>query len=96
MQFSTTRRRLSQTSAILNAPEPQAKEKISIPQPDGEEKVYSPKLEQIFKSISQLTLLEVAELSDLLKKRLNLPDAPIMSFNAAAAPAATAAQVVSS
>lgn len=58
---------------------------LAIPQPDSGSPA-SPKIEQIANSIAQLNLLEVAELSDLLKKKLNLPDTPMMGF--AAAPAA--------
>ncbi|KAL0267066.1 UNVERIFIED_CONTAM: hypothetical protein PYX00_009433 [Menopon gallinae] len=84
---------MSQASVTLNTPQPQVNQgPVAIPQPEGEEKVYSAKLEQIFQSISQLTLLEVAELSDLMKKRLNLPDAPVMSLGAVAAAPAAAAQ----
>lgn len=36
------------------------------------------KIEMIANHIVSLNLIEVAQLSDLLKKRLNLPDAPVM------------------
>ncbi|KAK6640486.1 hypothetical protein RUM44_012181 [Polyplax serrata] len=49
----------------------------------------SPKIEEIANNIAQLNLIEVAELTDLLKKKLNLPDAPMMGF--AGIPAAAAA-----
>ncbi|XP_017795179.1 PREDICTED: 39S ribosomal protein L12, mitochondrial [Habropoda laboriosa] len=38
----------------------------------------SPKVEQIADQIVTLNLIEAAQLSDVLKKRLNLPDAPMM------------------
>ncbi|XP_043512874.1 39S ribosomal protein L12, mitochondrial [Frieseomelitta varia] len=38
----------------------------------------SSKIEMIANQIVNLNLIEVAQLSDLLKKKLNLPDAPIM------------------
>lgn len=38
----------------------------------------NPKIDKIANDITALNLIEVAELSDLLKKRLNLPDAPVM------------------
>lgn len=42
------------------------------------------KIEQIANQIVSLNLIEVAQLSELLKKRLNLPDAmPMSSFVAA-------------
>lgn len=53
-------------------------EKLSIPVPEGTEKPANPKLLRIVTDISQLNLLEVSELSGLLKKTLNLPDAPMM------------------
>ncbi|MCJ1325986.1 hypothetical protein MMC10_002649 [Thelotrema lepadinum] len=50
----------------------------------------SPKVSQIVDQISQLTLLETADLVSSLKTRLNIPDLPIGGFAAgpAAAPAA--------
>ncbi|KAG5888752.1 hypothetical protein JTB14_021499 [Gonioctena quinquepunctata] len=53
-------------------------EKLTIPPPGGSDKVFAPKIEKLVTEISQLNLIEVSELSDLLKKRLNLPDAPVM------------------
>lgn len=49
-----------------------------MPQPEGEAKIFSPKIENLVNEITKLNLIEVGELSDLLKKRLNLPDAPLM------------------
>ena len=51
--------------------------------------VYPAKIVHIVESISQLTLLEVADLNALLKSRLNISDAPVMMAGgpAAAAPA---------
>ena len=52
--------------------------------------MFSPKLEKIATDISGLNILEVSELSQLLKKRLNLPDQPMMPANfAMAVPAQT-------
>lgn len=65
-------------------------ENLTIPPPSNVEKPASPKIEQLVTQISQLNLIEVSELSTLLKKRLNLPDAPVFpagGFAAAAAPA---------
>lgn len=65
-------------------------EKLTIPPPSNVEKPVSPKIDKLVTEISQLTLIEVSELSGLLKKRLNLPDAPVMpmgGFAVAAAPA---------
>lgn len=55
-----------------------AVEKLTIPVPEGVEKPVSLKIDKLVQEITALNLLEVAELSDVLKKRLNLPDAPVM------------------
>lgn len=58
--------------------------------PEGVDKPVSPKIDKLVTEISNLNLLEVSELSQVLKKRLNLPDAPLMPsggfFAGAAAP----------
>ena len=51
---------------------------LQVPQPEGEAKKFSPKIENLVNEITKLNLIEVGELSDLLKKRLNLPDVPLM------------------
>jgi hypothetical protein len=51
---------------------------LQVPQPEGEAKKFSPKIENLVNEITKLNLIEVGELNDLLKKRLNLPDAPLM------------------
>ncbi|KAK4650724.1 54S ribosomal protein L12, mitochondrial [Podospora pseudocomata] len=53
----------------------------------------SPKISAIVDQISQLTLLETADLVASLKSRLNIPDLPVGGFAAAAAPAAAPAAV---
>ncbi|XP_035736288.1 39S ribosomal protein L12, mitochondrial-like isoform X1 [Vespa mandarinia] len=53
-------------------------EPLTIPIPEGLDKPVNPKLDKIANDITSLNLIEVMELSNLLKKRLNLPDAPIM------------------
>nr|CAG4649052.1 EOG090X0O3H [Polyphemus pediculus] len=45
------------------------------------------KLHKIVSDISQLNLIEVAELNKLLKTTLNIPDAPMMAYGSAPAPA---------
>ncbi|XP_053680649.1 39S ribosomal protein L12, mitochondrial [Anopheles nili] len=71
-------------------------EKMTMPVPEGTEKPADPKLVSIVDSIARLNLLEVSELSTLLKRKLNLPDTAMMpaGFGAfaggAAAPAAVA------
>ncbi|KAI1304314.1 ribosomal protein L7/L12 C-terminal domain-containing protein [Xylaria venustula] len=51
----------------------------------------SPKITGIVDQISQLTLLETADLVSSLKSRLNIPDLPVGGFAAAAPAAAPAA-----
>ncbi|KAI0181075.1 ClpS-like protein [Hypoxylon sp. FL1284] len=51
----------------------------------------SPKIAGIVDQISQLTLLETADLVSTLKSRLNIPDLPVGGFAAAPAAAAPAA-----
>ncbi|XP_035903255.1 54S ribosomal protein L12, mitochondrial [Anopheles stephensi] len=67
--------------------------KLTIPVPEGTEKPADPKLVSIVDSIAQLNLLEVSELSTLLKRKLNLPDTAMMpaGFGAFAAGAGGAA-----
>ncbi|XP_011639940.1 39S ribosomal protein L12, mitochondrial [Pogonomyrmex barbatus] len=50
----------------------------SLPPPTGIDQPVNPKIDKIANDITALNLIEVAQLSDLLKKRLNLPDAPVM------------------
>lgn len=56
---------------------------FTAPIPEGVERPVNPKLLKIVTEISHLNLLEVSELSGLLKKTLNLPDAPMMAAFAA-------------
>ena len=51
------------------------------------------KISRIVEEISRLNLIEVAELNKVLKATLNIPDAPMMSY-AAAAPAQAAPKKV--
>ncbi|XP_076458910.1 large ribosomal subunit protein bL12m-like [Babylonia areolata] len=61
---------------------------IPSPHVEGQPKIYAPKIEKLVEDISQLTLLEVADLNELLKKTLNIQDTPMMAMGAVAAPAA--------
>merc|ERR1719400_1964194 len=57
--------------------------------PSAKKKIYPEKISTIVEQISKLNLLEVADLNELLKKRLNISDAPVMMASgtpAAAAP----------
>lgn len=65
-------------------------EKLSIPVPEGSDKPANPKLDTIVNQIAGLNLLEVSELSSLLKRKLNLPDTAMMPVGFAQGPAAAA------
>ncbi|EAA05705.3 54S ribosomal protein L12, mitochondrial [Anopheles arabiensis] len=70
--------------------------KLTIPVPEGTDKPADPKLAAIVDSIATLNLLEVSELSALLKRKLNLPDTAMMpagfgAFAGGPAPGAAAA-----
>ncbi|XP_065074321.1 uncharacterized protein mRpL12 [Ochlerotatus camptorhynchus] len=89
-------RRISTAINVRNAEAALASvaDKLTIPVPEGADKPVNPKLISIVDSIATLNLLEVSELSGLLKKKLNLPDAAMMpaGFGAGfAAPAAAPA-----
>ncbi|XP_057331897.1 39S ribosomal protein L12, mitochondrial [Microplitis mediator] len=58
--------------------------KLIIPAPEGTDGPLSPKIEKLVQDITALNLIEVAQLSDVLKKRLNLPDAPVMAVGSMA------------
>ncbi|KAK3596378.1 hypothetical protein CHS0354_036928 [Potamilus streckersoni] len=51
---------------------------IASPIAEGEAKNFSPKIHKIVDDISKLTLFEVADLNELLKKTLKIQDAPVM------------------
>ncbi|KAJ8371815.1 hypothetical protein AAFF_G00299930 [Aldrovandia affinis] len=67
---------------------------IAAPPLDGAPKSYSPKIEQLVSDIASLTLLEVSDLNELLKKTLNIQDVGMMPMGAIATGAAPAAQAV--
>lgn len=66
-------------------------ENLTIPPPSGSDRPPSPKIDKLATEIAQLNLIEVSELSSLLKKRLNLPDAPAFPAGAVLAPSAASA-----
>lgn len=84
--------RSMRTSSTLWNTAPQtvgAPEKLNIPVPEGVDKPVNPKLDSIVTQIASLNLLEVSQLSSLLKSKLNLPDTAMMPMGGfAAAPAA--------
>lgn len=59
---------------------------IASPPLDGAPKQYSPKIQQLVNDIASLTLLEVSDLNELLKKTLNIQDVGMMPMGAMAAP----------
>lgn len=69
----------STTSSATPPPPPASTtEKLTTPVPEGTEKPPNPKLDKIVNEIAALNLLEVSELSSLLKKKLNLPETSFM------------------
>lgn len=86
--------RSMRTTSVLKNVQAQSAgaEKLSIPVPEGADKPINPKLDNIVNQIAGLNLLEVSELSSLLKSKLNLPDTAMMpmGFSAGAGPAAAA------
>lgn len=65
---------------------------LSLPTADGADAPVNPKLQSLVSEIAQLNLLEVSELSALLKKTLNLPDAPVVAYGGGGPVAAAAAE----
>lgn len=65
---------------------------IATPPLDGAPKQYSPKIQQLVNDIASLTLLEVSDLNELLKKTLNIQDVGVMPVAASAAPVAQATE----
>uniref|UniRef100_A0A8C2GRB9 Large ribosomal subunit protein bL12m n=1 Tax=Cyprinus carpio TaxID=7962 RepID=A0A8C2GRB9_CYPCA len=64
---------------------------IAAPPFDGAPKQYSPKIQQLVNDIASLTLIEVSDLNELLKKTLNIQDVGMMSMGSMAAMAAAPA-----
>lgn len=83
---SYARRFVSTTKIRLTA------QPLTEPVAEGSETPPNPKLLAIVNDISKLNLLEVSELSALLKKTLNLPDAPVVAYGAGVAPPQAAAE----
>lgn len=89
-----THRQLSRCT-ILNSTAtaaPATSEKLTTPPPESAERPANPKLVNIVNEIATLNLLEVSELSTLLKKKLNLPETAFMPASFAAGPARPAAE----
>ncbi|XP_055351254.1 39S ribosomal protein L12, mitochondrial-like [Paramacrobiotus metropolitanus] len=76
-----------------------AEEPLAAPQAPGTERDYAPKIRKIVDDIAALSILEVADLNELLKKTLKIPDQAFMSAGGfapaqAAAPAAEEEEAV--
>lgn len=81
------------TSTISRTAQAATAEKLTTPVSEGSERPPNPKLDVIVSQIASLNILEVSELSTLLKKKLNLPDTAMMPMGGfAAAPAPLAAE----
>ncbi|XP_071496365.1 large ribosomal subunit protein bL12m-like [Diadema antillarum] len=65
-------------------------EAITAPARDNEDKQYSDKIRSLVDEIASLTLVEVSDLNQLLKKTLNIQDAPVMAVGAVPGVAAPA------
>ena len=62
-----TQQRFQSTATAEATRTTETEETISPPHVEGRDKIYSSKIENIVNEISNLTLLEVADLNDLLK-----------------------------
>ncbi|XP_069511377.1 large ribosomal subunit protein bL12m [Ambystoma mexicanum] len=56
---------------------------LATPQLDNAPKMYAPKIQQLVNDIAGLTLLEISELNELLKKTLKIQDVGMMPMGAA-------------
>merc|ERR1719367_2115148 len=82
-------RYLGLRASILSCNRQMSSEGMPLPAADlTANKVYPEKISTIVDQIAQLNLLEVADLNALLKKRLNISDAPVMMAGGAAPAAA--------
>ncbi|XP_077589893.1 large ribosomal subunit protein bL12m [Stigmatopora nigra] len=73
--------RLLRTGAAIRS------DALVSPSLDGAPKQYSPKIQELVNDIASLTLLEVSDLNELLKKTLNIQDVGMMPMGAMAASA---------
>ncbi|XP_015282049.1 PREDICTED: 39S ribosomal protein L12, mitochondrial [Gekko japonicus] len=58
----------------------QRSEALASPPLDNAPKEYSPKIQQLVQDIASLTLLEISDLNELLKKTLKIQDMGLMSM----------------
>ncbi|XP_069050779.1 large ribosomal subunit protein bL12m isoform X1 [Lepisosteus oculatus] len=71
----------------LKTSSPSGSDALAAPLLDDAPKQYSPKIQQLVNDIAGLTLLEVSDLNELLKKTLNIQDVGVMPVGAMAAAA---------
>ncbi|XP_013788877.1 39S ribosomal protein L12, mitochondrial-like [Limulus polyphemus] len=74
--------RLPQVSFSVHSCRYCSTEVLKHPEASGAEKMYPVKIQKIVEDIAQLTLIEVADLNELLKKTLNIQDTPVMAMGA--------------
>ncbi|KAK7167107.1 hypothetical protein R3I94_001489 [Phoxinus phoxinus] len=87
---ANTHRHKLQTTALcalrtLKTSPASASAAITAPPLDGAPKQYSPKIQQLVSDIANLTLIEVSDLNELLKKTLNIQDVGMMAMGSMAA-----------
>jgi large subunit ribosomal protein L7/L12 len=74
-----TKRFEIKTQKSQSAQSTSAPQSASIPPPhfDGQTKAYSPKIQTLVDEIAKLNLIEVSDLNELLRKKLNIKDVPV-------------------
>jgi large subunit ribosomal protein L7/L12 len=86
--LSTSSARANAAAAVTEPAAAQASKVIPPPNLEGQPKNYSAKIDKLVTEIASLNLGEVADLNELLRKRLNIKD---VAMSYAAAPAGGAA-----
>ena len=83
---------LDKTSIRTNAPQAatSTQQQAPIPPPvfEGQPKEYAPKIQSLVDEIAKLNLIEVSDLNELLRKKLNIKDVAMSYAAAGPAPAA--------
>nr|XP_028571600.1 39S ribosomal protein L12, mitochondrial [Podarcis muralis] len=76
---------------MLKTTSSQRSEALATPPLDNVPKEYSPKIQQLVQDIASLTLLEISDLNELLKKTLKIQDMGLMPMAGMMPPAQAAA-----
>lgn len=86
-EIKSTKKTQAQAASTSSSSTP-----IPPPHFDGQPKEYSPKIHNLVEEIAKLNLIEVSDLNELLRKRLNIKDVAVSygAFPGAGAPAAAA------